>query len=95
MPIFHFKGYSPHGLRHLAGKSLAEAGCSVAQMMAVLGHLTEKQANHYWKQANRMRLADDAIMMLERADNVVPLCISDGTLGEQNVAELEKPWLSS
>jgi integrase len=42
-----FKGYSPHGLRHLAGASLAEAGCTVPQIMAVLGHLTEKQAHHY------------------------------------------------
>jgi integrase len=39
-----FKGYSPHGLRHLGGGSLAEAGCSVPQIMAILGHLTERQA---------------------------------------------------
>lgn len=66
-----FKGYSPHGLRHLAGAALAEAGCSVPQIMAVLGHLTEKQALHYVRQANRTRLADDAVATWERADNVV------------------------
>ena len=38
-----FKGFSPHGLRHSAGVALAQAGCSVPQIMAILGHLTEKQ----------------------------------------------------
>ncbi len=42
-----FKGFSPHGLRHLAGGALAEAGCSVPQIMATLGHLTMKQAMRY------------------------------------------------
>jgi integrase len=89
-----FKGYSPHGLRHLAGSALAEAGCSVPQIMAVLGHLTEKQAYHYVRQANRLRLADDAVAMWERddqrlADNVVPLRVEE-TSAEQNTAELEK-----
>lgn len=46
-----YKGYSPHGLRHLAGVALAEAGCTVPQIMAVLGHLAEKQANLHWRQA--------------------------------------------
>jgi integrase len=65
-----FKGYSPHGLRHLAGGALAEAGCSVPQIMAVLGHLTMKQAMHYVAQANRTKLADDGMGMLERADAI-------------------------
>lgn len=47
--------------------------------MAILGHLTMKQAMHYVAQANRTKLADDGMAMLERADaiadaeNVVPL----------------------
>jgi len=65
-----FKGHSPHGLRHLAGGALAEAGCSVPQIMAILGHLTMKQAMHYVAQANRTKLADDGMAMLERADAV-------------------------
>jgi integrase len=65
-----FKGHSPHGLRHLAGAALAEAGCSVPQIMSLLGHLTEKQALHYVRQANRTRLTDDAVATWERADNV-------------------------
>jgi integrase len=86
-----FKGYSPHGLRHLAGGALAEAGCTVPQIMAILGHLTEKQAHHYVRQANRIRLADDAMELWERADernNVVPLHVE--TSSEQTATKLEK-----
>jgi hypothetical protein len=77
----------------LAGAALAEAGASVPQIMAVLGRLTEKQALHYARQANRMRLADDAVALWERSDgrdNVVPLHVSIGTPSEQSAAELEK-----
>lgn len=86
-----FKGYSPHGLRHLAGAALAESGCSVPQIMAVLGHLTAKQAMHYIQQSNRTRLADDAVGIWERADNVVQI-YADAveTVGEQTAAILEK-----
>ena len=87
-----YKGYSPHGLRHLAGVALAEAGCTVPQIIAVLGHLTEKQANLYWRQADRTRLAGDAIALLERSEqtnNVVPLYAPTKTNVEQSVAELE------
>ena len=89
-----FKGFSPHGLRHLAGGALAEAGCSVPQIMAILGHLTMKQAMHYVAQANRTKLADDGMAMLERADaiaeadNVVALPVvaapKKRTRGERN-----------
>jgi enterobacteria phage integrase len=56
-----YPGYSPHGLRHLAGSALAEAGCSVHEIMAVLGHVTESEAMHYVKQANRKVLATTAM----------------------------------
>jgi len=54
------RGYSPHGLRHLCGGELAEAGCSTRQIMSVLGHLQEKQAQRYVEQANKRRMAHDA-----------------------------------
>jgi integrase len=57
------RGYSPHGLRHLCGGELAEAGCSTRQIMAVLGHLTEKQVARYVEQANKRRMAHDAQRM--------------------------------
>jgi integrase len=52
-----FPGYSPHGLRHLAGAALAEAGASVHEIMSILGHVTEKQAMEYTRQANRKVMA--------------------------------------
>jgi hypothetical protein len=48
-------------LRHLAGSSLAEAGCSVHEFMSILGHLTEQQAYEYVKQANRKVMAANAM----------------------------------
>jgi len=60
------RGYSPHGLRHLCGAELAEAGCSNRQIMAVLGHLTEKQVQRYIDQASRRRMAHDAQRLRDR-----------------------------
>jgi integrase len=54
------QGYTPHGLRHAAGDALAEAGCSDAQIMAVLGHSTERMARTYTRTASRKRLAKSA-----------------------------------
>jgi integrase len=56
-----FDGYTAHGLRHLAGASLAEAGCSVHEIMSVLGHVTEEEAMKYVKQANRKKMAGSAL----------------------------------
>lgn len=56
-----FPGFSPHGLRHLAGNALAEAGCSTQEIMSILGHLTEREAAIYVKQANRKVMAQNAI----------------------------------
>jgi integrase len=42
-----YPGYSPHGLRHLAGSALAEAGATMDEIMAILGHLTEDEARGY------------------------------------------------
>jgi integrase len=80
---FGFTGYTPHGLRHLAGCELAEAGCNERQIMAILGHTNPRQAQHYMAQAKERRLAKGAMAAWERygdevqegawADNVTPL----------------------
>jgi integrase len=75
---FGFAGYSPHGLRHLAGCELAEAGCTARQVAAVLGHSNDRQAQHYMAQADERRLARSAMAKWESLDaighdNVVPL----------------------
>jgi len=56
-----FPGYIPHGLRHLAASALAEAGCSVHEIMSILGHRSERQAIEYVRQANRKRTAASAM----------------------------------
>ena len=60
-----FSGYSPHGLRHLAGSSLAEAGCTIHEIMSILGHLTEKEAYEYVRQAQRKKMAKSGITKWE------------------------------
>ena len=58
-------GYSPHGLRHLAGAALAEAGASMDEIMAILGHLTEDEARVYVQQARRKVMAKSAMRKWE------------------------------
>jgi integrase len=54
------KGYTPHGLRHLAGDELAEAGASAKEIAAVLGHATLAMVQRYTATADQQRLADAA-----------------------------------
>jgi integrase len=56
-----FPGFSPHGLRHLAGAALAEAGATVDEIMSVLGHTTDKSARIYVRQASRKVMAKNAM----------------------------------
>ena len=54
-----------HGLRHSAGRALAEAGCSAHEIQSVLGHRTLQMVQHYTKAAQQKRLASAAITKLE------------------------------
>lgn len=60
-----FPGYGPHGGRHLAGAALAEAGCTIEEIMSILGHQTEKEARTYVKQASRKVMAKAGMAKLE------------------------------
>lgn len=51
---------TPHGLRHARGVEIASAGGSDAQIMAQLDHASPRQAAEYRRQAERLKLADDA-----------------------------------
>jgi integrase len=64
------KQYTAHGLRKNAAKALAEAGCTVHQIMAITGHKTLRQAMHYAKGAAQKQLAEEAIGKLESATKV-------------------------
>jgi len=56
-----------HGLRKNAGIALAEAGCTVPEIQAVLGHRTPHMALHYAKEANNRILAESGMRKRERA----------------------------
>lgn len=58
-----------HGLRHAAGKALAEAGCSAHEIAAVLGHETLQMVENYTKKAAQKKMASAAITKLERNRN--------------------------
>ena len=57
-------GITFHGLRHTAAQALAEAGCSEAEIRAVLGHRTSQMAQHYTRRADQTRLAEAAVARL-------------------------------
>jgi integrase len=53
-----------HGLRHTMATALAEAGCSVLEIMAITGHSDQASVEHYIKEASKKRLADSAFVKL-------------------------------
>jgi integrase len=64
-------GLSIHGLRKLAAASLAEAGCTSQEIMAVTGHTTLAMVELYTKSVQQEGLAGSAITRLNvsRAKN--------------------------
>ena len=70
------EGCKLHGLRKSAGMRLAEVGCTTREIMAVLGHRSLSQAEHYTKHVRQEKLAKTAIIKLERGGD-----------GEQKEAE--------
>jgi integrase len=51
------KQYTAHGLRCNAAIALAEAGCTVHEIMSITGHKTYKMALHYTQRAGQEKLA--------------------------------------
>jgi integrase len=58
------KGFSAHGLRKATGVRLAHLRCSTHQIAAVLGHTTLSEVERYTRDADRTRLADEAMNAL-------------------------------
>lgn len=52
---------SPHGLRKAACRSLAEAGCSASEIMAITGHRNLAEVETYVRDASKPKLADNAM----------------------------------
>jgi integrase len=60
-----FPHLSLHGLRHTAGKMMAEAGCSAHEIAAVLGHESLQMVERYTKKADQERLASAAVVKMQ------------------------------
>jgi integrase len=55
---------SPHGLRKAACIRLAQAGCSASEIMSITGHRNLAEVETYVRDANKMKLADNATAKL-------------------------------
>jgi integrase len=64
------KEYTAHGLRKNAAIALAEADCTVQQIMAITGHKTWKEAMRYTQRREQRKLAQQAMDKLETATKV-------------------------
>jgi hypothetical protein len=62
------RGYSVHGLRKNAAQALAEAGCSISEIMAITGHRSPGMALHYAKHAEKKRLARSGMKRWEDSE---------------------------
>jgi site-specific recombinase XerD len=60
-----------HGLRKSAGRRLAEAGATTREIMAVLGHESLSEAEHYTREVEQKRLAQAGIDRLRPRLTVV------------------------
>ncbi|MGH6866299.1 MAG: site-specific integrase [Methyloceanibacter sp.] len=61
------KGLSRHGLRKAMCRTLAEAGCTPHEIMAISGHKSLAEVQRYCEAANRARLAGHAMRTITRA----------------------------
>ena len=58
-------GISTHGIRKLAAKRLADAGCTTHEIAAITGHKSLSEVQRYTESADRKRLAASAIARLK------------------------------
>jgi enterobacteria phage integrase len=65
-----------HGLRKAAARRLAEIGCSAKQIQAITGHKSLSELERYVSKADQVRLARQAMDMLQEEPRVVPFAKS-------------------
>jgi len=58
-----------HGLRPTAASTLAEAGCTEREIMAITGHTTSQMVQHYTRGADQKRLAKAAVAKFTLHEN--------------------------
>jgi integrase len=63
---------SAHGVRKIAATIAAENGATAHQLMAIFGWLNIKQAEHYTREAERARLAAQAMATLDESRTSIP-----------------------
>ncbi len=79
------EGLSIHGLRKALCRRMAEAGCTVNEIMAVSGHTTLACVQIYTKKAERPRMAVTAM------DNVFRVFVEDAENDEANLVNFGLP----
>lgn len=60
------KGCSAHGLRKSAARRLAEAGCTVHEIMAITGHKSLKEVERYTRAVEQRASADSAMLKVQQ-----------------------------
>jgi integrase len=60
---------SPHGLRHAAGRRMAEANVPALGIASVTGHQSLREVSRYTKSADQRRLATQAITAVEQSES--------------------------
>lgn len=60
------KGCSAHGLRKSAARRLAEAGCTVHEIMAITGHKSLKEVERYTRAVEQRASADSAMLKVQK-----------------------------
>ena len=61
------EGCSAHGLRKAGATIAAENGATEQQLMAIYGWTSGKEAVRYTRQANKRRIASDAVCLIDTA----------------------------
>jgi integrase/recombinase XerD len=61
------RNYRAHGLRNAALRTLAHAGATGAELMAISGHSSLQQVQEYIEEVEQERMADSAITKLVNA----------------------------
>ena len=59
-------GCSAHGLRKSAARRLAEAGCTVHEIMAITGHKSIKEVERYTRAVEQRASADAAMLKVQQ-----------------------------
>src|SRR3546814_15226468 len=82
---------SSHGLRKAMAKRLAEAGCSVNEIMSITGHATEGEVIRYTKEAQKKVLADHAMEALQH-DRGQGKRSEERRVGKGSVSKCRSRW---